>query len=202
MAAAGNPGRCLAGSQDLCGWPPWARPPERKGTPMTPMANAQRPLGETVVRGGIGGLVAGAAFIGVTMWFVTSLDMPAESPLLGISTIVLGSGALEDGSANAALGLVVHTVLSVVYGVVFAILATRVRSDGLVSLLGAVYGALLFVVNFLILAPLSFTAFEGANKPFEFVVHVFYGSLLALAFLRGDTASVGTSTRHQEPVSR
>lgn len=147
-------------------------------------------------------MLAGAAFIAVTMWFVASLDMPAKSPLLGISTIVLGSGAVEDGSANAALGLVVHTVLSVVYGVVFAVLATRVRSDGLVSLLGVVYGALLFVVNFLVLAPLSFTAFEGANKPFELVVHVFYGSLLALAFLRGDTATLGTSTRHQEPVSR
>ncbi len=72
----------------------------------------------------------------------------------------------------------------------------------MVSLLGAVYGALHFVVNFLVLAPLAFTAFEGANKPFEFVVHVFYGSLLALAFLRGNTATVGTSTRHQEPISR
>jgi len=168
----------------------------REEATMKAITSVQRPVRETVARGAVGGLVAGAAFIAVTMWFVTSLDMPARAPLQGISTIVLGSGAVEDGSANAGIGLTVHAVLSVAYGIVFAVLITRIRNDGLVSLLGATYGVLLFVVNFLVLAPLQFTAFEGANKPFEFVVHVFYGSLLALAFIGGHAGYRRPDTNH------
>lgn len=158
--------------------------------------SSARPLVPNLLRGAVGGLLSGAAFIAVTMWFVASLDMPARGPLRAISTIVLGTGALDDGSANAALGLVVHGVLSIAYGIAFGVLVTRIRNDGLVALLGVAYGAALFVVNFLVLAPLQFTPFEGANKPFELVVHVVFGSLLALAFMRRQSAdTVATSER-------
>lgn len=142
-----------------------------------------RPLVPTLVRGAVGGLLSGAAFIAVTMWFVSTLDMPATAPLEAISSIVLGAEALETGEASVPLGFVVHTALSVAYGVLFALLVVRVADDGVVAALGAAFGALLFVVNFLVLAPLQFTPFVGANKPFELVVHVVYGSLLAIAFL-------------------
>lgn len=151
---------------------------------MASITSSARPLVPNIARGAVGGLLSGAVFIAVTMWFVSSLDMPAQGPLRAISTIVLGSGALDDGSANAGLGLAVHGVLSVAYGIAFGVLVSRIRHDGVIALLGAGYGAALFVVNFLVLAPLQFTPFEGANKPFELVVHVVFGSLLALAFMR------------------
>ena len=155
---------------------------------MPSITSPARPLVPNLARGAAGGLLSGAAFIAATMWFVSSLDMPARGPLRAISTIVLGNGALDDGSANAAVGLIVHAVLSVAYGVAFGVVVSRIRSDGVVALLGALFGAALFVVNFLVLAPLQFTPFEGANKPFELVVHVMFGSLLALAFVSREGA--------------
>jgi hypothetical protein len=47
--------------------------------------------------------------------------------------------------------------------------------------------------NFTIFAPAVFTVFEDANQPFEFVTHVVFGLLLALAFF-------SSGTRRKDPV--
>lgn len=93
-------------------------------------------------------------------------------------------------SAARPLGpnLVRGAVGGLLSGVAFGVVVSRVRSDGVVAVLGAAYGAALFVVNFLVLAPVQFTPFEGANKPFELAVHVMFGSLLALALVRREGA--------------
>lgn len=137
-------------------------------------------IGEHVMRGAVGGLVAGAIFAVLNMWFAASTGDPAKMPLLAISTIVLGSDAVADGTASATVGLIVHAVLSVAFGVVFRLIAARLATNGAVAFVGTVYGGLLFVVNFLVLAPLVFHAFEMANKPFELVVHIVFGTLLSV----------------------
>ncbi len=146
-----------------------------------------------LLRGGVGGLVSGILFAAATMWFVTTLDMPARPPLLMISTIVLGDEAMATGAANLPVGLVVHMVLSALFGVVFAILVTRLRTNGAVALAGLAYGTLLYLVNFQILARLAFETFRMANQPFELVVHVVFGALLALALYN-------TGARRGEPL--
>lgn len=161
---------------------------------------AAEPLLGRVVRGVVGGEVAGVVFAGVTMWFASTMpDGKAEMPLHMMSTIVQGSGAMEAGTTSAGLGVAVHLVLSALFGVVFALLVPLLRTNGTVALAGLVYGVGLYVVNFLILAPLVFTVFQGANQPFELFAHAVYGSLLSFSFYgsgarRGEgIASVGAT---------
>ena len=61
------------------------------------------------------------------------------------------------------------------------------------ALAGTAYGLLLYVVNFLVLAPLAFTTFQAANQPFELFAHLVFGTLLSFAFF-------GSGTRRGEPV--
>jgi hypothetical protein len=145
------------------------------------------------LRGAVAGLLAGAAFIAVTMWFASSMGDPAQGPLKMISTIVLGQGALESGTASAGVGLVVHAVLSVAFGIAFGLIAPLLRTNGTAALVGAVYGALLYVVNFLVVAPIAFPVFAMANQPFELVVHIVFGVLLAFGFYH-------SGVRRAEPV--
>jgi uncharacterized membrane protein YagU involved in acid resistance len=118
------------------------------------------------------------------MWFATSVGDPAKGPLLMISTIVEGDAAMADGTASAGVGLGVHAVLSAFFGVVFAVAASKLRTNGALAVAGTLYGAALYLVNFKILAPAAFPVLEMANQPFELVVHVVFGTLLSLALFR------------------
>ncbi|HYZ91069.1 MAG TPA: hypothetical protein VFA34_01595 [Actinomycetota bacterium] len=146
-----------------------------------------------LTRGIIGGVVVGALFIGVTMWFADSTGGEAKGPLMMISTIVLGENAMADGTASAGVGAAVHFALSALFGVIFALVVPAFRTNGTLLIAGTVYGGLLYVVNFLIFARTLFPVLKMANQPFEVVVHIAFGTLLAMAFLSGDS-------RRGEPV--
>ena len=161
---------------------------------MVTSASTRQRLGGDLVRGAVAGLVAGILFAVATMWFVTSIGMPARTPLLMISTIVLGDDAMANGDADSAIGLIVHLVLSAGFGIVFALIARRLPTNASLALAGLAYGGLLYLVNFQILARTAFETFRMANQPFEVVVHLVFGALLALAFL-------GTGIRRDEPLS-
>ena len=135
-----------------------------------------------LARGAVGGVLAGAVFLVLNMWFATSMDLPAKMPILMMSTIVQGDSAMMDGSASVGIGVTVHAVLSILFGAAFAVAASRLRTNGSVALAGAAYGAVLYLVNFKILAPVAFETFEDANQPFELVAHVVFGVILAGAF--------------------
>jgi uncharacterized membrane protein YagU involved in acid resistance len=130
--------------------------------------------------GAVGGLVAGAVFIVLTMWFAASMGNPATQPFLLISTILLGGDALMAGTASVGIGVLVHAVLSIAFGLIFALVAPAFRTNGTVALAGGLYGALLYVVNFLIIGRTLLPQFQMANQPFELVVHIVFGHLLAL----------------------
>ena len=148
----------------------------------TQMSRAEEPLGRRLVRGAVGGVAAGLVFAAVTMWFADSTGGPAEMPLRMIATIVQGDAAMADGSTSPALGVAVHLVLSALFGMAFALVVPRLRTNGTVALAGTAYGLLLYVVNFLVLAPLAFTTFQAANQPFEVFAHLVFGMLLSFAF--------------------
>jgi hypothetical protein len=151
-------------------------------------------ISERVLRVVIGGGIAGGVFIAVTMWFASSLGDPANGPLMMISTIIQGEGAMKAGTANPTIGLVVHAVLSILFALVFSLFVSRLKTNGTVALAGIVYGALLYIVNFLIIAPIAFPIFEMANQPFELAIHIVFGALLAPAFfssgVRGNEPAV------------
>lgn len=154
--------------------------------------------------GAAAGVGAGAAFLAVTMWFATSMGDPARGPLLMISTIVQGDEAMMNGTASVGIGVAVHIALSALFGVVFALLVSRIRSDGALALAGALYGTALYVLNFKLIAPAVFPIFEMANQPFELAVHVVFGALLALVLI-GVSGTRRTSsvpgTGHTAPLS-
>lgn len=140
-------------------------------------------LPKRLVRGAIGGFLAGLPFIGVTMWFADSLGNPAEAPLKLISTLVLGGDALMTPDADALLGFGVHSVLAIVFGMLFALVVPFFKNNGTVALAGGIFGGLLYLVNFQIIARLFIERFlNGPNQPFELVIHVVFGHLLAVAF--------------------
>lgn len=140
-------------------------------------------MGRRLLRGAIGGFLAGLVFIGVTMWFSTTLDSPADAPLKLISTLVLGAEALMNGEANAVLGFVVHSVVSMLLGMVFALAVPRFATNGTVGLAGGVFGLLVYLVNFQVIGRIWFDQFiTGPNQAFEVVIHVVFGHLLAVAF--------------------
>jgi uncharacterized membrane protein YagU involved in acid resistance len=151
------------------------------------------PLAPRLLRGAVGGVLAGIVFAAVTMWFTDSTAGKADMPMLMISTIVKGDKAMAAGTTSLGLGVLVHLLLSMVFGMLFALAVPRLRSNGTVALAGTLYGALLYVVNFLVLAPLAFTTFKMANRPFELFAHVAFGTLLSFAFF-------SSGARRGEPI--
>jgi uncharacterized membrane protein YagU involved in acid resistance len=146
-----------------------------------------------LLRGAVGGILAGMVFAAVTMWFADSTGGKVTMPLHMISTIVKGDKAMAAGTTSVGLGLLVHLVLSALFGVLFALAVPRLRSNGTVALAGTLYGVVLYVVNFLVLAPLAFTVFQNANQPFELFAHMVFGTLLSFAFF-------SSGARRGEPV--
>jgi uncharacterized membrane protein YagU involved in acid resistance len=153
----------------------------------------EEPLAGRLLRGALGGVLAGLVFAGVTMWFAGSTGGTPDMPLRMISTIVKGDAAMAAGTTSPTLGAVVHMLLSALFGMVFALAVPRFWTNGTVALAGTVYGLLLYVVNFLLLTPLVFTTFRNANQPFEVFAHLVFGTLLAFAFF-------GSGARRGEPV--
>ncbi|MDQ3710438.1 MAG: hypothetical protein M3387_14265 [Actinomycetota bacterium] len=152
------------------------------GTQSTNATREAEALPVRLVRGAVGGLLAGAAFIAINMWFVASMGDPAVAPFELISTIVLGAGAIEAGTASVPLGIAVHAVLSILFGVVFALAAPMFKSNGTVALAGGAFGALLYLVNFLLIAQTVLPQFQMPNQPLELAVHLVFGHLLAVFF--------------------
>jgi len=136
-----------------------------------------------VIRGAIGGAVAGVVFGALNMWFAQSIGMPADMPLQMIATIVQGDDALAAGTASPVLGLVVHMILSMAFGVGLALLVRRTRSDAVRATVGLGFGLVLYLVNFLVLSPIAFAVFQDANQPLELATHLIFGSVAVLFLL-------------------
>jgi hypothetical protein len=112
--------------------------------------------------------IAETTVVVAVMYAVTSLAVPLDlhwraDVLVPLALLVTGAA----GTTSPGVGLGVHLLLAALFGMLFALVVPRLRTNGTIALAGTVYGALLYVVNFLVLAPLAFTAFEDANQPFE-----------------------------------
>jgi hypothetical protein len=68
------------------------------------------PLGARLLRGAAGGLVSGAVFAAVAMWYADSTGGSAGVPLQMISTIIKGSEAVLRGTGSVGVGLAIHTI--------------------------------------------------------------------------------------------
>lgn len=147
-----------------------------------PVARSEVPwaLGVGVVGGIAAGIVfamfemvASAAVMGMNAFFM---------PLRMIGAILLGPGALDPSysiwTAGAA-GVMVHMTLSVMYGVLFAVILGGLRSATWDIVLGGAYGLALWIINFYVIAPRAFPWFLEANPVVQFLGHtIFFGAVL------------------------
>jgi hypothetical protein len=135
-------------------------------------------------QGAIAGIVAGLAFAAFEM-MATAFMMGAEAffmPLRMIGAIVLGQEALDPGfslvTAGVA-GMLVHVMLSVIYGIVFGEIATILRGPAAFIVAGGVFGLALWLVNFYVIAPFAFPWFLDSSPLVQFIGHtVFFGLVL------------------------
>ena len=142
-----------------------------------------------VKQGAIGGAIAGIVFAMFEMLATALMNGAAAffMPLRMIGAIVLGQGALQPSypllTAGLA-GMVVHMMLSVVFGIVFALLVASVPAlaSSTMALLAAAsaYGLLLWLVNFYLIAPAAgWVWFTESNPVVQFLAHtVMFGTAL------------------------
>ena len=153
-------------------------------------------LESRLVRGAVGGVFAGLIFLLGNMWFADSQGMPAVAPLLDISTIFHFSDQPEVSPENVAIGLIVHLVLSMAFGIAFA-LVVPLLTNARMLVAGAVgFGVALYLFNFQVLGRLFFEWFqEGPNQLFELFIHAVYGLLLVPFFVSALRRGEATETR-------
>jgi hypothetical protein len=148
-----------------------------------------------VTTGLVAGIVAGIVFAMFEMLVAAIQGMGFFAPLRTIAAIVLGEGTLEPSSSLTSavvVGLIVHMMLSAVYGLVLALVvwAWTLLQQPLWSVVGAtIYGFALWIVNFFAIAPVAFPWFGMADDLVQFVAHPFFfgtvlGALLAWRIAR------------------
>ena len=145
---------------------------------------AEAPRGADLKAGALAGVIAGATFMMMEMGLVAMAGQSPWGPPRMIAAIVMGEGVLPPPASfdlmilMAAMG--VHFMLSIVIGVVFAMVAHRF---GLLKALlaGAAVGLGLYVVNFY-----GFTAFfpwfAMARNAISIVSHIAFGMVLGLSY--------------------
>lgn len=136
------------------------------------------------LRGAIGGVISGLVFGAFQMWFVADAGLPASTIIHMIATIVQPDAYFAAGQTSAAVGWSVHVALSLTYGTLLGLLAAELRSNVTRVSVAALFGLAIFMFNFLVLAPHFYPVFDGVNQPFEAVVHVVFGAMIAPFIVR------------------
>jgi hypothetical protein len=144
----------------------------------------------SILRRGIGyGVLAGIIFAMGEMFINLFRGDDFFGPLRLIGSMVLGTQALMPTYSLLVagfVGLMVHMMMSAIFGVVFfallAVFKQRGASSQSLLVYGSVYGLLLWVVNFLIVAPVLFPQFEMVSQLWHgFFAHTFlFGSVIGL----------------------
>lgn len=147
------------------------------------------PTWQLLLHGINAGLTAGLVFILVQMVINLALNRPFFEPLRLISTLGFGLEALDPGYSivtASMIGLFIHLAVSAVYGIIFVFLITvtgQITAPTEKHLVyGTGYGLMLWVINFIIIAPLAYPQF-GQLHPFwqGFVACTFFfGTLLGV----------------------
>jgi hypothetical protein len=134
-------------------------------------------IGHVVVAGIIGGIL----FAAFEMLAAATLmgSQASFMPIRMIGAMLLGAGALDPGYSLAVgciTGLVIHIVLSIAFAMIFASIASPAATESTLALGGILFGTILWLVNFYVIAPLAgWTWFpEQTNTPVQFIAHAFF----------------------------
>ena len=142
------------------------------------------PPGAGLKAGALAGLIAGAVFMMMEMGLVAMAGDSLWGPPRMIAAIVMGEGVLPPPATFDLMilmaAMAVHFMLSIVIGIVFALVARRF---GLVMAVvaGAVVGLGLYVVNFYDFSAI-FPWFAMARNMISIVSHIAFGVVLGLSY--------------------
>lgn len=142
------------------------------------------------IREGIGfGLIAGLIFAIIQMISAAAAGMSALAPLRMAGSLLLGTAAFDETQGGAVLtGVLVHAVLSAAFGFLYGIAnakgTRRTQTDwGRQVGLGLAFGAVLWLVNFQIIARLFYPWFLEPNQFVQLLMHaLFFGLPLSLMY--------------------
>ncbi|MDQ6908966.1 MAG: hypothetical protein M3176_19270 [Chloroflexota bacterium] len=162
-----------------------------------------------VKQGIIGGIVAGIIFAIAEMIGGSVIDgNPFFMPLKAFASLPLGKKPPTIAWATAIpVGVISHLVLAIIYGVIFALIVAYLPmlrdSPVMIVIAASLYGFLLWLINFFVLAgAIGRPWFKMLPKGEQFVYHTFfYGTVLGLylvAVMRRDRAvmpAVGDGAR-------
>ncbi len=148
--------------------------------------------------GTVAGLAVGFPFILANMIYATSQSalpvpnapkLPALAPFFDIGTIFYFDDMPQLTNPSYPLaGLITHFSLSIVFGLIFALVVVPLLSNArLLVIGGVVYGGLLYIVNYQILGRVLFEWFDpsspmGPNPWFGLITHLGFGLLLVPFF--------------------
>ena len=139
------------------------------------------------VAGMAGGFVAGLAYLLAQVAFTVAVHPgTAAEPLQRIAAILLGPDAAPPPAdftlVMFGMALIIHFGLAMVFGRLVSVLAWR-RSTGAGILVGALVGLALYVLDFVLLAPLAFPWFLDSIRAVTLADHLLFGAVAAAVAL-------------------
>ena len=133
------------------------------------------------------GLIAGAIYVVFLLIMLLAQGISPLGTMHMTAAIVLGSGVLPTPTTFdarvAAAALAVHFALSLVYGVILALLIQRLERMPALGV-GVAFGLAVWLLDYFVVAPAAFPWFTGhraaASTPF---LHVVFGIAAVGAYL-------------------
>lgn len=130
------------------------------------------------------GALAGVVFLILELVLVPLFGLgTAWAPTRMIAAIALGSDILQPPTFNPGIvlvALVVHFALSIAYAMLLAGFVAQ-RSTGSATLVGVLFGIVLYIVNFFVLSAL-FPWFATARNLVQLVIHAVFGGVAGYAY--------------------
>lgn len=148
-------------------------------------------VGSRAVAGLIAGIIAGAVFIVFELIQAAVLAPSPFVPLRLISAILLGQQSALPPPPMSGLGtvvpvgLIIHFILSSIYGVVFGVVASSIGflrgNRWALIVVASVFGLGLWLFNFYVVGSIIFPWFLMTNPVVQFFAHTFFfGTVLGL----------------------
>lgn len=137
----------------------------------------------------VAGFAAGAVMMLLEMfWSALASDTSPWAVSHMIAAIVMGPATLQSTDFNlevVAVALAAHYVLGICFGLLLAAMLMPFRLDaslGLVAVVGAVFGAVLYLMNFYVMT-YFFPWFVEWRGTHTLLAHLIFGETAALLYL-------------------
>lgn len=131
------------------------------------------------------GLVAGIAYLlAQALFAVLAYGGTGAEPFQRIAAILLGPDAApppgEWTSRAVGIALIIHVPLAAIYGRIVDVLVMHFDHLAVAAAIGAMFGAMLYVLNFQWIAPAVFPWFGDSPALATAADHVLFGAVAAL----------------------